>query len=353
MKDHLFPQDYTFQELVSLFSQRYGKTEYHASAFFRHFYSYGNTDVTGNTVFSENQKLARLIDSDFHTFLPEIIEEKQEEGVRKLALRLADSAVIETVILSMQGYNTICISSQVGCRWGCAFCRTAKMGFVRNLSSGEIISQVLVAVFVLKMRVRNIVFMGMGEPLDNIDAVLKAVEVVSDQRGLNIPKKRITVSTVGFLPGLKALKNRILAEPDKGFDSLRIAVSLNAADEETRNRLMPVNRKYSMEELHSVLNNYPIHNKQKGFFIEYVLISGVNNSFEDALALTEYLKDLNACVNIIPLNPGAEQSLRKPNNEEVANFFYWLTEIGQSARVRNTKGRSICAACGQLVRTGQ
>jgi 23S rRNA (adenine2503-C2)-methyltransferase len=267
----------------------------------------------------------------------------------------------ESVIIPMSGHRgeswrTICISSQVGCKMGCTFCETGRMGLLQNLTAARIVVQRIAARQILGLNaarladvspwrydsdgIRNIVFMGMGEPLDNFDAVIQAIRVFNDPAGLNIPHSQITVSTVGRIDGLKRLAAL-------GWRNLRIAVSLNAAHDGLRNELMPVNRNMPLCDLQRALIDYPLAPKGV-FMIEYVLIKGVNDSPADADLVAEWCRPLRCAVNLIPYNPQAGASFESPHDDVVYAFLTRLRERGQFVKWRRTQGRDLMGACGQL-----
>jgi 23S rRNA (adenine2503-C2)-methyltransferase len=190
--------------------------------------------------------------------------------------------------------------------------------------------------------------MGMGEPMDNLDNVLQAIRILSDQRGLSIAQSAITVSTVGHVDGIDRLARLAAEPPPRGFSRLRLAVSLNAPNDAIRSRLMPINRQWPLAELKRALREFPLAHKDDFLFMEYVLIAGVNDAREHALEVAEYLRDLKACVNLIPYNPRLESPFGRPEKEGVARFYHWLMEAGQYCRIRGTKGKDVMAACGQL-----
>ncbi len=264
------------------------------------------------------------------------------DGTRKFAWALADGAVVESVLIPERGHNTLCISTQVGCRMGCRFCLTAKMGFVRNLSAGEVALQVLRAVEALGERrsVRNLVFMGMGEPLDNLENVLKAVEILVDPLGLDFSPRRITISTSGLVPEISRLGERL----DVG-----LAISLHATSDEVRNRLMPINRRYPIHRLLEALRRYPLSPRRR-ITIEYLMLDGVNDAPEDAEKLVELLRGIPVKVNLIPFNPSPGIGFRPSPPHVVLAFQERLKHAGLTAIVRKSKGRDISAACGQLYR---
>jgi 23S rRNA (adenine2503-C2)-methyltransferase len=207
---------------------------------------------------------------------------------------------------------------------------------------------VMVARHMLKEPIENIVFMGMGEPMDNLDSVLAAIRILSDQRGIGISQSNITVSTVGHIPALKRLAELARLPKDVGFPHVRLAVSLNAPNDEIRSRIMPVNRQWNLSELREVLAAYPLPRRGDFIFFEYVLLPGINDRREDAIQVADYLRGLKSCVNLIPYNPRKDSPFAKPDPESVKRFYLDLMEAGQYCRIRGTKGQDVMAACGQL-----
>ena len=240
----------------------------------------------------------------------------------------------------MQSGGTLCVSSQVGCRMGCAFCETGRMGLLRNLTTEEIVSQIFVAKHHLKFSIRNIVFMGMGEPFDNYDNVMQAVRVLTDPKGFGFGKRHITVSTSGCVDGIECL----MAEPE---ETPNLAVSINAPIEELRNRLMPVNKKYNLERLYQAMKAY-CQTTGREILVAYVLLKDVNDTLEHADLLARYLEGLDVKVNVIPYNPQSRDRFSPPEEAVIEEFTQHLRSKGLYTLRRVTKGRDIMAACGQL-----
>ncbi len=258
------------------------------------------------------------------------------DGTRKYLWRLDDGEAIESVLIPSGSRRTLCISSQAGCALGCRFCATGRMGFRRNLAAWEIAAQVRAVILEDPAQTpTNIVFMGMGEPLLNWPAVDTALTILNHPEGFGIGARHITVSTVGILPGLALLAQR----PEQ----FRLAISLHAADTTTRSRLMPVERKY---DLAAVLKAARAFTRRVTF--EYVLIAGVNDGDEDASALTSLARPLGAMVNLLPLHPGGDRSLRPSEPRRLQEFADRLRAGGVEAVVRRSRGLDIEAACGQL-----
>jgi 23S rRNA (adenine2503-C2)-methyltransferase len=339
---------YDYPGLEAEFQRRFGKGEYHSGSLFRALYRRGADDPAALPEFAANPSLAAEVSAAFGYRLPEIAGREGDGETYKFLLKLRDGYESESVVIPMKQYKSLCVSSQVGCKMGCAFCETAQMGYLRSLDAGEIVAQVMVARHVLKEPIENVVFMGMGEPMDNLDNVLQAVRILSDQRGLNIAQSSITISTVGHVDGIRRLAELARKPPPEGFSRLRLAVSLNAPNDAVRSRIMPINRQWPLSELKAALADFPLHRRGDFLFMEYVLIAGVNDTREHALEVAGYLRGLKACVNLIPYNPRRESPFARPERESTARFFHWLMDAGQYCRVRGTKGKDAMAACGQL-----
>ncbi len=266
------------------------------------------------------------------------------DGTRRYLLRLEDNRTVEAVLMPEEGRDTVCISSQVGCPVDCKFCLTALMGLERNLTAGEIVGQVLYVarengVGATDARL-NVVMMGMGEPLLNLDSVLKATRILTDPHGMGISPKRITLSTSGIVPKMEEL-GRAEVRP-------KLAISLNASHEEQRQRLMPITRKYHLKDLMEACRAYPLRPWEKLTF-EYVLLRGINDTDADARRVVRLLANLNCKVNLIALNPGPGIPFETPDPERVASFQNILRRAFP-AFIRKPRGRDIYAACGQLKR---
>ena len=265
-----------------------------------------------------------------------------QDGSRKLVFLLADGRRVSAVLMPDDDRMTLCVSTQVGCGFECRFCLTGVMGFERNLTPAEIVGQVLAANRLLApaQRVTHVVFMGMGEPLANYGALVTSLRILTDARlGVGYSPRRITVSTVGLVPGIEKL----------GREGLRVnlAISLHAATDEVRTRLMPVNRAFGLAALMAALRRYPLAPRQRIFF-EYVLLDGVNDSPEDARQLARLLRGLRAKVNLIPFNDWEGAEFRRPPLPRILAFQSVLLDAGITTTVRWSKGEDIGAACGQL-----
>lgn len=284
-----------------------------------------------------------LVDA-FDWSLPEIdcMLQSVDES-EKMLLKARDGLFTECVLMTSENRVTLCVSCQVGCRMGCTFCQTGKMGFARNLSAGEILAQLVLgnrrlAERGLDRRVTNIVFMGMGEPLDNYDEVVEACRVMLDPLLFGLSKSRVTVSTSGLVPEIRRLGRDL---------PVRLAISLHSADEEQRSGMMPINRKYSLATLKEALLDYPINNRH-GITFEYVMIKDVNDSILHAKKLVKFLHGLKAKVNLIPMNPHPGNPMAASEEARLRAFQEYLSDRSIPAPVRYSRGQDVSAACGQL-----
>lgn len=279
----------------------------------------------------------------------EINRQTNEHGTIKFTLGLDDGHESESVILPMTGKTgrerlTLCLSSQVGCALGCGFCETAAMGFIRNLTVAEILDQWHVARHRLGSLITNIVFMGMGEPMENLEAVLQAIRVLTDRSGPGIAPSRIAVSTVGRTKGIERYRE-FMTHPD--FHRVRLAVSVNAPNAEIRRKLMPVTLADPMPNLHQAMSNWLLSGGQP-ILVEYVLIPGINDEADHPRQLAEWIGDLDCRINVIPYNPRRDSPWAAPKDENVNTFIDRLRSHGCRVHRRKTLGRDVMAACGQL-----
>lgn len=281
---------------------------------------------------------------------------EEHNGTVKLAVAVGNLAGVpleaEAVLLRMEGYTgtrwyTLCVSSQIGCRVGCPFCETGRMGLLQNLSADAIVAQYLIArqrVEAVGASIRNLVFMGMGEPLDNLDAVIEGLRVLNNPAGLAIPLSRVTLSTVGRAAGLARLAALAQAAP---WSDLRLAISLHALTDALRNRLVPANRAMPLDALRQALCAYPL--KRRGrFLLQYTLLRGVNDSRTDAEALAAWCAPLRCTVNLLAYNPQREARWESPAPEVVNAFLDHLRRADVRAKYRHSHGTELFAGCGQL-----
>ena len=271
--------------------------------------------------------------------LPVAVVDHSSDGTTKLLLRLFDGREIESVIIPSDGRVTLCISSQAGCAMGCAFCATARMGLERNLTTAEIVAQVITAARYPEdgQHLTNYVFMGMGEPLANYPRLTRALAIMTSPWGMGISPRRITVSTVGLVPMIE----KLMAET-----SVHLAVSLTATTNELRDRLAPINRRYPLEQLIEACRRLDLGRRRITF--EYVMLAGVNDSAADAARLVRLMAPLRAKVNLIFFNPFAGSGFAPSSREAVERFQAILLKGNLTATIRESRGRDIAAACGQL-----
>lgn len=264
-----------------------------------------------------------------------------DDGTTKFTFECDDGAVVESVFIPFDTHNSLCISSQVGCAMGCTFCYTAKMGLSRHLSTAEIVEQVVHARAFAAERgenVTNIVFMGMGEPLHNLDNVMRACAILTDNEGLDFSRRRITVSTSGLVPQIETF----MAE-----SNVQLAVSLNASNDIQRSKIMPINDRYDLETLMTCLRELPLEKRQRITF-EYVMLRGFNDSLEDAKRVIELTRGIPCKINLIPFNPHPNTPFDTPSEDAINAFQQYLVEREVSCFRRRTRGSDSMAACGQL-----
>ncbi|MEI6668124.1 MAG: 23S rRNA (adenine(2503)-C(2))-methyltransferase RlmN [Acidobacteriota bacterium] len=321
-----------------------GVEPYRAGQLFGWLYQRGASDFGAMTDLSRD--LRQLLSEHFHISTPVVTSRHiSEDGTEKFLLALGDGRQIESVFIPDTGSQAFCVSTQVGCAMGCAFCLTATMGLSRNLTPGEIVGQVRVLASSVELRGKafNIVLMGMGEPLHNYDHTMAALRILCDSGGFGLPARRITLSTVGLVPAIE----RLAAEPIMP----NLAVSLHAASEDVRARLVPTARKYSIAEILAACRTFPLKHRDRITF-EYVLLAGVNDSDAEARKLAKLLRGLKAKVNLIPLNPAAGIAFERPTDDRINEFGRILAEHHVTVSVRKSRGRDIRAACGQLAVEG-
>jgi len=273
---------------------------------------------------------------------PRLVEKvPAADGTAKLCFELNDGNIIESVLIPAEGHLTLCVSTQVGCRMNCSFCYTATLGYTRNLSAGEITGQYHAAARALAgsdQIISNVVLMGMGEPLDNYDNVITALDNLMSEDSVNLSSRRVVLSTSGLVPEIQRLM----------LDSqVSLSVSLNATTDDVRSRLMPINKKYPIRDLLNALDQFP-KQRRKRIVLEYVLIKGVNDTFHDAGRLAKMALRLNCKVNLIPFNSHDRSRYKAPDRETTESFQKTLLDAGITALMRQARGQNIHAACGML-----
>lgn len=290
------------------------------------------------------KSLIKKLEENFTIIMPEIIEVYKSEldGTEKFLLGFSDGNLIESVLMRYKHGNSICISTQVGCRMGCKFCASTIEGRVRNLTTGEILSEVIAVQNYIGERISNIVLMGSGEPLDNYDNVIKFLEVVSADYGLNIGQRHITLSTCGIVPKIYELADKEL--------SITLAISLHAFSDDKRKEIMPIANKYAISELLEACKYY-LNKTNRRITFEYALVKGVNDGVEDAKALGKLLRGMLCHVNLIPVNEIKENTFKRSSKKAIDDFSEILKNQGIEVTTRREMGSDINAACGQLRRS--
>jgi 23S rRNA (adenine2503-C2)-methyltransferase len=317
-----------------------GVPRFHGDQIYRWIYQRGISDPVQMTDLSRDLR-ATLSETSVVTTPRVVTKAVSSDGTTKFLLQLADGQRIESVYIPDTPAQTFCVSTQVGCAMKCAFCLTGTMGLLRNLTAGEIAGQVRVLAHETHLadKTFNIVLMGMGEPLHNYDAVMKALRILADEAGFGVNPKRVTLSTVGVVPAMARLTQEELMP--------NLAISLHATTEAQRDRLVPINRKYDIEELIEACRKMPLRRRSKITF-EYVMLARENDSPDDARRLVRLLRGLKAKVNLLPLNEATGIAFTRPSDDVVDRFAKILSDNGLFVTVRTSRGRDIRAACGQL-----
>lgn len=328
----------TLPELTA-FTEEQNEPKYRARQIYEWIHRRGASswDEMTNLPKKLKEKYSALLDLSY----PDIrtMQESKIDGTRKYLFRLSDGNYIESVLMKYHHGNTVCISSQCGCRMGCRFCASTLLGLTRNLTAGEMLSQVYAIQKDTKTRVSNVVVMGTGEPLDNYDNLVRFLRMISDPDGLNISERELTVSTCGIVPGIRKLKDEHLM--------INLALSLHAPTDELRQTIMPIARAYSLREIMKALKEYYAANRRRLTF-EYSLIRGVNDTDQCAFELARLISGMNALVNLIPVNPVRETGMKEPDRTDVLHFQKKLEKYGIHVTIRREMGRDIDGACGQL-----
>lgn len=333
-------KDYDLEKLKTIFTEELNEKSYRAEQVFKWLYvdKVNSFDEMTNLSLELRKKLKENF--EFTTYK---IKAKQssKDGTKKYLLELNDGNAVETVLMEYKYGKTICVSTQVGCKMGCKFCASTGLPFVRSLSSAEIVEQILIIEKDENIRISNIVFMGIGEPFDNYENVINAIRILNNQKGLSIGARHISISTSGLVPYIYKLADENI--------QCSLSISLHCTDNKKRSELMPVNRKYSIEELLKACKYYIEKTKRRVSF-EYALLSGKNDTVEDANGLIKLLKGMLCYVNLIPVNKIENEPFKKSNNKNILKFRDYLNENGINATIRRELGSDIDAACGQLRR---
>ncbi len=321
----------------------HGCSKFSATQVYDWLYRKFNTDVTE---WSNVSKAAKAyLQEEFSFFLPEIVtSQESQDGTKKFLLKLQDGETIESVIIPGLDRLTICVSSQVGCAVKCTFCHTGTQGFTRNLSTGEIVGQLYLLQRLLKESgpetrlISNVVFMGQGEPLHNFENVKHAIEIMLDNQGFFIGQRKITVSTSGMVPQLERINE---------LPPVNLAISLHASNNQVREQLMPLNKKYPLETLFAAIKKFPLK-AHRWITYEYLLIDELNNSKQDIEQLCRLLDKNSSKMNLIPFNEYPGAVYKRPSDKNIHWFAQQMTDNGIPCTIRHSKGDDILAACGQL-----
>jgi len=332
-------KDYTINELKEEL-KKLGEKPYRAEQIFKWLYQVNVTSFDEMTDLS--LELREKLKKEYDICNYNIIERQvSKDGTVKYLFDILDGNAIETVLMTYKHGKTICVSSQVGCKMGCKFCASTGIAFIRNLTSGEIVEQLLAVEKDLSVKISNIVFMGIGEPLDNFDNVMKAIEIINYPKGLGIGARHISISTCGLVPKIYEIADKDL--------QCTLSISLHATNNEKRSSMMPINNLYSIEELMKACRYY-IEKTNKRISFEYALAKDNNDNEQDAKELVKLLKGMLCHVNLIPINKIEEGKFSKSTNENIIKFRDYLNNKGIVATIRRELGSDIEAACGQLRR---
>jgi len=332
-------KELNLEELENIL-KKWNELPFHAQQIFSWIYKKGSKDFAGMSDLPGSLR-KRLKENFYLSDLKLIKPLRSKDGTEKFLFQLRDGHLIEAVSIPREKRITGCVSTQVGCKFSCTFCASGLSGFKRNLTTAEIIDEILY----LKSNSQNkkithLVFMGIGEPLDNYDNVIKAIRIINSTYGLNIGARRITISTCGIIPGIKKLSDENL--------QVELSISLHAADDKIRSEIMPVNKKYPLSELISACRNY-IQKTNRQITLEYVLIKGINSHLQMSRKLGKIVRQLKLCkVNLIPCNFIREPKVEPPKKQEILLFRDYLLRQGLNITLRRPRGQDIEAACGQL-----
>ena len=340
--DKKFFYDLTLEDLETFFLDA-KLPKYRAKQIWLYVYKQGIVDF--NLMTNLSLTLRKFLTD---TFILERLDIKKistsEDKTKKILIKCLDGNTFEAVIIPEKDYFTVCVSSQIGCNMGCKFCCTGSQKMIRNLSAGEIVMQFLLAKDLIQdwskdiKKLKNIVFMGMGEPLLNFDNVAKAIKILTSSDGLEISRRHITVSTCGIVPNIKKCAKDL---------KVNLALSLHAVDDDSRSTLMPINKKFPIKEVLKACREYSILTKTKITF-EYILIDGVNDSEKDAKKLVSIISGINAKINLIPFNAWEGCSFSQSKESQISKFSNVLKQKGYEILIRRSKGGDVDAACGQL-----
>ena len=328
--------DLSLKDLEKYFTD-FGEKKYRASQVFSWLYEKRVKSFSDMSNLSKD--IISKLEQDFSFYIPEIVKEEHDKDVSKFLFKLKDGEHIESVLMNHNYGLSLCISSQVGCNMGCSFCESGKRKKVRNLTPSEMLLQIIEIERVIKKRISHIVIMGIGEPFDNYDNLIKFIENANNPKGLAIGSRHITVSTCGIVP-------KIYEFSDFPYQ-VNLAISLHAATDELRSKIMPINKVYPLKDLMESIKYY-LSKSNRRITFEYILLDGINDSKEDAKKLCNLVKDLNCYINLIPYNESEKSSYKRPKNDDIMNFYDIIKKENINVTVRREFGKNISAACGQL-----
>lgn len=326
--------DITLEKLENYFIEN-GEKKFKATQIFEWLYKKRIDDFF--LMSNIKKELQIKLNDEFSTYKIKVIDKKEDKDVIKFLFELEDKNKIEAVLMNHDYGKSLCISTQVGCNMGCKFCESGRLKKVRNLGTYEMVEQILVIEELLKLRISHIVLMGIGEPFDNYDNVIDFIDIINSGKGIDIGARHITVSTCGIIPKIKEFMNN--------GKQVNLAISLHAPNNELRNKIMPVNKVYNVEELIEVLKEY-IKKTNRRVTFEYVLLDEINDTKECALKLANLLKNMNAYVNLIPYNETSHIEFKR--SKKIMEFYDILKKNNINVTVRREFGTKVSAACGQL-----
>jgi len=328
--------DLTIEELEKYFIDKNDK-KFRATQVYEWLYLKRISDIKEMT--NLKKETLEMLAQDFSLNTIKIIEKQEDVDVKKYLFRLQDGEVVEAVLMKHLYGNSVCVSSQVGCNMGCKFCESGRRKKVRNLQTHEMVEQILAIEREEKTRISHVVIMGIGEPFDNYENVVKFIEIINYPKGLAIGSRHITVSTCGIIPKIQEFTNLPY--------QVNLAISLHAPTNEIRDKIMPINKVYKLEDLIKILKEYIAKTNRRVTF-EYILLKGINDSKENANSLSDLLRGMNCYVNLIPYNETSHIDFKRSETDTIHEFFDTLKKRGINVTIRREYGGKISAACGQL-----
>ncbi len=327
--------NFTLEEFETYFLSK-GETKFRAKQMFNAIYKNNLSSFEEITTIKKDLREALTQELVFDTL--KVLEVLDSKDTTKFLFELSDGNVIETVLMKQAYGLSLCVTTQVGCNMGCEFCASGELKKLRDLTAGEIVLQVLEAQRIINERISHVVVMGIGEPFDNYDNLIRFINIINDHHGLGIGARHITVSTAGVIPKIIDFANLNM--------QANLAISLHATTDEVRDQIMPINKKYPLADLRKAMYYY-CDNTNRRLTIEYILINGVNDSVDDAKRLLKYLRGVHCYINLIPLN-SVNDKYQRSNDENIEAFYKYLADLNVNVRLRQEFGSSINAACGQL-----